>query len=104
MDSLSRTHAEWPRHWFYEDYLRPINPFLPSLSQKHFANLIIASSPIYANLINAGGAKIDYDAVWIDYMEYKRMVPTCGVILVNRQGTKVRPLSIHRYQTAIHPR
>lgn len=35
------------RHWFYEDYLRPLNPHLPSLSQRQFSQLLIASSPIY---------------------------------------------------------
>lgn len=70
-------------HWFYEDYLRPLNPQLPALSQRHFTQLIIASSPMYANW------DIDYDAVWAEYCAYKKMVPCCGGILLNQDGDKV---------------
>lgn len=70
-------------HWFYEDYLRPLNPQLPALSQRHFTQLIIASSPLYANW------EIDYDAVWAEYCAYKKMVPCCGGILLNQDGDKV---------------
>lgn len=70
-------------HWFYEDYLRPLNPLLPSLSQRQFTHLLIASSPLYAQ------SDIDYDAVWEEYWAYKRMVPVCGAIMVNFQGDKV---------------
>lgn len=71
-------------HWFYEDYVRPLNPLLPSLSQRQFTHLIIESSPLYANL--EGG--IDYDAVWAEYCAYKKMVPCCGGILLNSAGDK----------------
>ena len=71
-------------HWFYEDYIRPLNPLLPSLSQRQFTHLIIASSPLYTNLNSD-----DYDAVWEEYCSYKRMVPCCGGILINREGDKV---------------
>lgn len=70
-------------HWFYEDYLRPLNPQLPALSQRHFTQLIIASSPLYANW------DIDYDFVWGEYCAYKKMVPCCGGILLNQDGDKV---------------
>lgn len=72
------------RHWFYEDYLRPLNPLLPSYSQRNFTHLIIASSPLYSHL----GVK-DYDGVWEEYCTYKRMVPCCGGILINKGGDKV---------------
>lgn len=72
------------RHWFYEDYLRPLNPLLPSMSQRNFTHLIIASSPLY-NDLNSD----DYDAVWEEYCRYKRMVPCCGGILFNASGDKV---------------
>lgn len=70
-------------HWFYEDYLRPLNPLLPALSQRQFTHLIIASSPVHA--VN----EIDYDAVWQEYCAYKKMVPCCGGILINDAGDKV---------------
>lgn len=77
-------------HWFYEDYLRPLNPLLPSLQQRQFTHLIIASSPLYSHL----GSE-DYDAVWEEYCRYKRMVPCCGGILVNETGDKVSFTSSH---------
>ncbi|ORX34807.1 hypothetical protein BD324DRAFT_604335 [Kockovaella imperatae] len=71
-------------HWFYEDYLRPLNPLLPSLSQRNFTHLIIASSPLYTHLSDE-----EYDQVWEEYCNYKRMVPCCGGILINDAADKV---------------
>lgn len=70
-------------HWFYEDYIRPLNPFLPSLSQRQFTHLIIESSPLYAN------SAIDYDAIWEEYCAYKKMVPCCGGIIISANEDKV---------------
>ncbi|TXT16055.1 hypothetical protein VHUM_00558 [Vanrija humicola] len=70
-------------HWFYEDYIRPLNPFLPSLSQRQFTHLIIESSPLYAN------SAIDYDAIWEEYCAYKKMVPCCGGIIISSNEDKV---------------
>jgi hypothetical protein len=78
-------------HWFYEDYLRPLNPLLPSLSQRHFTQLIISSSPMYSSL--AGDEGVDYDNVWAEYISYKSMVPCCGGILINQDGDKVSAVS-----------
>ena len=77
------------RHWFYDDYLRPLNPALPPLSQKHFSKVIIASSPLYSHLVDEDGLPINYDLTWDRYTTYKRMVPTCGVVLINAERTKV---------------
>ncbi|KIY30842.1 mRNA-decapping enzyme subunit 2 [Cryptococcus gattii E566] len=74
-------------HWFYEDYLRPLNPSLPSLSQRQFTRLIIESSPLYSRLVS--GSAVDYESVWDEYKSYKRMVPCCGGILLNKEGDKV---------------
>ncbi|OWZ52898.1 mRNA-decapping enzyme subunit 2 [Cryptococcus neoformans c45] len=74
-------------HWFYEDYLRPLNPSLPSLSQRQFTRLIIESSPLYSRLVS--GSTVDYESVWDEYKSYKRMVPCCGGILLNKEGDKV---------------
>ena len=77
------------RHWFYEDYLRPLNPLLPQLSQRSFSHLIVASSPLYGHLTDD-----DYDEVWDQYCRYKRMVPCCGGILINADGDKVGGASV----------
>jgi mRNA-decapping enzyme subunit 2 len=66
--------------------LRPLNPLLPSLSQRHFTQLIISSSPFYSSL--AGDEGVDYDSVWAEYISYKSMVPCCGGILINSVGDK----------------
>ncbi|WWD22542.1 hypothetical protein CI109_107035 [Kwoniella shandongensis] len=88
-EEMSLVRVYWQAeqaHWFYEDYLRPLNPLLPSLSQRHFTRLIIESSPLYKQLMKDGG--VDYDRVWEEYCSYKRMVPCCGGILINRNGDK----------------
>ncbi|KAL7418683.1 mRNA-decapping enzyme subunit 2 [Cryptotrichosporon argae] len=69
-------------HWFYEDYLRPLNPLLPSLNQRQFTRILIDSSPLYA------AAGVDHDAVWDEYCAYKKMVPCCGAIIISAQGDK----------------
>ncbi|EJT47348.1 deadenylation-dependent decapping-related protein [Trichosporon asahii var. asahii CBS 2479] len=85
-EEMSLVRVYWQAeqaHWFYEDYLRPLNPLLPSLGQRQFTHLIIASSPLYAD------TDIDYDAVWEEYCAYKKMVPCCGGILINDTADKV---------------
>lgn len=32
---------------------------------------------------------MDYESVWDEYKSYKRMVPCCGGILLNKEGDKV---------------
>jgi hypothetical protein len=81
------------RHWFYDDFLRPLNPSLPPLSQKHFTKLLIASSPLYSSIVDETGRPIDYDSTWEKYTQYKRMVPTCGVALINVKESKVSYLT-----------
>ncbi|WWC58153.1 uncharacterized protein I303_100688 [Kwoniella dejecticola CBS 10117] len=88
-EEMSLVRVYWQAeqaHWFYEDYLRPLNPLLPSLSQRNFTRVIIESSPLYASLMAQGG--VDYDQVWEEYCSYKRMVPCCGGILINKDGDK----------------
>ncbi|KAK8845593.1 hypothetical protein IAR55_006309 [Kwoniella newhampshirensis] len=88
-EEMSLVRVYWQAeqaHWFYEDYLRPLNPLLPSLSQRNFTRLIIESSPLYKQLMKDGG--LNYDRIWEEYCSYKRMVPCCGGILINRDGDK----------------
>ncbi|WWC85845.1 uncharacterized protein L201_000712 [Kwoniella dendrophila CBS 6074] len=88
-EEMSLVRVYWQAeqaHWFYEDYLRPLNPLLPSLSQRNFTRIIIESSPLYASLMAQGG--VNYDQVWEEYCSYKRMVPCCGGILINKIGDK----------------
>ncbi|ORY20476.1 Dcp2, box A domain-domain-containing protein [Naematelia encephala] len=90
-EEMSLVRVYWQAeqaHWFYEDYLRPLNPLLPTYSQRTFTHLIVASSPLFAAL-HGGSEGIDYDAVWDEYCRYKRMVPCCGGILINAKGDKV---------------
>jgi hypothetical protein len=89
VSNLSGDFELTDRHWFYDDYLRPLNPDLPPLSQKHFSRVIISSSPLYSNLIDEDGLPINYETTWDRYTAYKRMVPTCGVVLINAKRTKV---------------
>jgi mRNA-decapping enzyme subunit 2 len=64
------------------------------MNQRNFTYLIIASSPLYTNV-----SQDAYDEVWDEYCRYKRMVPCCGGILVNKTGDKVGPRLLNgRYQ------
>ncbi|WVQ62674.1 uncharacterized protein L199_000821 [Kwoniella botswanensis] len=88
-EEMSLVRVYWQAeqaHWFYEDYLRPLNPLLPSLSQRNFTRIIIESSPLYASLMAQRG--LSYDQVWEEYCSDKRMVPCCGGILINKDGDK----------------
>lgn len=42
---------------------------------------------MYSRLVS--GSAVDYESVWDEYKSYKRMVPCCGGILLNKEGDKV---------------
>lgn len=88
-EEIEPVRAYWAAeqaHWFYEDYIRPLKPQLPVLGQKNFSQLLISQSPLAHELGGTGG--VDYDAVWAEYCDYKKMVPVCGGILINKSGDK----------------
>ncbi|CEH18173.1 dcp2-domain-containing protein [Ceraceosorus bombacis] len=75
-------------HWFYEDFLRPINPSLPSQGLRRFSGSLLQASAQTVPLIQqytSGGA---LDAVFDDFMRYKTRVPVCGIVLLNTTWDK----------------
>lgn len=68
-------------HWFYEDYVRPLHPSLPALSQRNFTEYLLQHNDTYRDMF-------DYNEYWNKFLDYKKEVPCCGGILLNRTGDK----------------
>ncbi|CCH44476.1 mRNA-decapping enzyme subunit 2 [Wickerhamomyces ciferrii] len=69
-------------HWFYLDYIRTINPYLPALNLKNFAKKLIELFP----LIWKGG---DPDAALKEFVNYKNTIPVRGAALFNENLSNV---------------
>jgi mRNA-decapping enzyme subunit 2 len=64
--------------WFYEDFVRPLNPKLPSLTLRQFSMKIFQHCPLFSS----------YDAevhskAFSEFLAYKTRVPVRGAILLN---------------------
>ncbi|ORX47706.1 DCP2-domain-containing protein [Hesseltinella vesiculosa] len=67
-------------HWYYEDFIRPIRPDLPSIKSKQFSTRIFQHCSILSQL--------ELDKAYSDFMKYKRSIPVCGAIILNRKKDK----------------
>ncbi|KAL0262845.1 mRNA-decapping enzyme subunit 2 [Diplodia seriata] len=65
-------------HWFYEDFIRPLDPSLPSMSLKQFCLLIFQHCPLFSEY-----AESYYSAAYSEFLAYKTRVPVRGAILLN---------------------
>ncbi|EKG15656.1 hypothetical protein MPH_07091 [Macrophomina phaseolina MS6] len=65
-------------HWFYEDFIRPLDPSLPSMNLKHFCLLIFQHCPLFSEY-----AESYYSAAYSEFLAYKTRVPVRGAILLN---------------------
>lgn len=65
-------------HWFYEDFIRPLDPSLPSMNLKQFCLLIFQHCPLFS-----GYAETYYSAAYSEFLAYKTRVPVRGAILLN---------------------
>lgn len=91
-------------HWFYEDFLRPLNPSLASFSLRRFSSYLLHTSSLTVPLIqkyispSASGKKSqqDLEAAFDEFMKYKTRVPVCGVVMLNRGLDKVRGNFLYR--------
>lgn len=84
---LSASH----RHWFYLDFLCPLNPDLPELNLKRFSEEILHVSSLVVPLIRLymeKGPK-SLELAFSQFMQYKTRVPVCGAILLNKDWNKV---------------
>lgn len=87
---------QWHRHWFYEDFLRPLNPSLASFSLRRFSSYLLYTSSLTVPLIQKYISKSttknnqqDLEAAFDEFMKYKTRVPVCGVVMLNRKWDKV---------------
>lgn len=96
-------------HWFYEDFLRPMNASLPSLNLRRFSIYILQTASLEVPLIRQyvssdqsqddsnrvqdwqalGQASYGLEAAFDEFLKYKTRVPVCGVILVSEDWKSV---------------
>ena len=64
--------------WFYEDFIRPLDPDLPSLNLKSFCLRIFQHCPILSEF-----SSYQHAAAFSEFLAYKTRVPVRGAILLN---------------------
>lgn len=70
--------------WFYEDFIRPLDPALPSLSLKAFALRIFRHCPLMSQW-----SHYHHMAAFSEFLAYKTRVPVRGAILLNHDMDQV---------------
>ncbi|KAK7540384.1 hypothetical protein IWX49DRAFT_577076 [Phyllosticta citricarpa] len=65
-------------HWFYEDFIRPLDASLPSLNLRNFCLLIFKHCPLFSRF-----SQDDHLAAYSEFLAYKTRVPVRGAILLN---------------------
>ncbi|KAK8209680.1 hypothetical protein IWZ01DRAFT_506424 [Phyllosticta capitalensis] len=65
-------------HWFYEDFIRPLDASLPSLNLKQFCLLIFQHCPLFSQF-----SQSEHLAAYSEFLAYKTRVPVRGAILLN---------------------
>ncbi|KAL2821563.1 hypothetical protein BJX63DRAFT_417953 [Aspergillus granulosus] len=70
--------------WFYEDFIRPLDPALPSLSLKAFALRIFQHCPLMANW-----SRYHHMTAFSEFLAYKTRVPVRGAIMLNHEMDQV---------------
>ncbi|KAE8554928.1 mRNA-decapping enzyme subunit 2 [Talaromyces marneffei ATCC 18224] len=70
--------------WFYEDFIRPLDPALPSLSLKAFAMRIFQHCPLMSEW-----SEYHHATAFSEFLAYKTRVPVRGAILLNEAMDKV---------------
>ncbi|KAL6238560.1 hypothetical protein BDW75DRAFT_13906 [Aspergillus navahoensis] len=70
--------------WFYEDFIRPLDPALPSLSLKAFALRIFQHCPLMANW-----SRYHHITAFSEFLAYKTRVPVRGAIMLNQEMDQV---------------
>ncbi|KAL2002498.1 hypothetical protein VTN02DRAFT_6673 [Thermoascus thermophilus] len=70
--------------WFYEDFIRPLDPALPSLSLKAFAMRIFQHCPLMSQW-----SHYHHITAFSEFLAYKTRVPVRGAILLNEAMDEV---------------
>jgi mRNA-decapping enzyme subunit 2 len=69
--------------WFYEDFIRPLDPTLPSLNLRKFCDLIFAHCPLLSQFSQLSAAS------YSEFLAYKTRVPVRGAIMLNDDMSEV---------------
>lgn len=65
--------------WYYEDFIRPLDPSLPSLSLRNFCLRIFSHCPLLSGFVTEGRHMQAFE----EFLMYKKRVPVRGAILLN---------------------
>ncbi|KAF2240022.1 hypothetical protein EV356DRAFT_511319 [Viridothelium virens] len=64
--------------WFYEDFIRPLDPSLPSMSLRNFCLRIFQHCPLLSAF-----SEYHHSAAFSEFLAYKTRVPVRGAIMLN---------------------
>ena len=64
--------------WFYEDFIRPLDPTLPSMNLKKFCLLIFQHCPLLSEF-----SSYHHTQAYSEFLAYKTRVPVRGAIMLN---------------------
>lgn len=71
------THVE-EAHWFYEDFIRPLDPTLPQMNLRVFSLKLLAHCPLTAHC-----TPDLLEKAYAHWIGYKKRIPVRGAILLN---------------------
>lgn len=71
------THVE-EAHWFYEDFIRPLDPTLPQMNLRVFSLKLLAHCPLTAHC-----TPDLLEKAYTHWIGYKKRIPVRGAILLN---------------------
>ena len=71
-------------HWYYEDFIRALNPSLPTYNLKDWIDKVFEHCPIFED-VNRAYSKQAYH----EFLAYKKRIPVRGAILLNREMDKL---------------
>lgn len=70
--------------WFYEDFIRPLDPDLPSLNLKNFCLRIFQHCPLLSEF-----SSYHHSTAFSEFLAYKTRVPVRGAIMLNQEMDQV---------------
>ncbi|EHK99509.1 putative mRNA decapping complex subunit 2 [Glarea lozoyensis 74030] len=70
--------------WFYEDFIRPLDPSLPSMTLRTFCMRIFAHCPLLSAF-----SETHHMRAFENFMEYKTRIPVRGAIMLNENMDSV---------------
>ncbi|KAJ4299746.1 mRNA-decapping enzyme subunit 2 [Kalmusia sp. IMI 367209] len=68
--------------WFYEDFIRPLDPSLPSMNLRVFSQRMFQHCPLFA-----GFSEHHHAEAYQHFLQYKTRVPVRGAIMLNEDMT-----------------